>query len=193
MWINNSASLPLYAYSNLYLMVDNVIKLINSLSIYKFNVFKSSFFTHFLHILLHLLHIYTFYFIFYTYLIYLHICNLLNAWLEIACIYCICNSKYIDKPKWNLYLSLKLKFLISNIMSKFIQKLCEVTESCPSLCDPMDHSLPGSSIHGIFQARVLEWVAILFSRGSSQPRDWNCIAGICFTIWATREALFIHK
>ena len=43
----------------------------------------------------------------------------------------------------------------------------EVLKSCPTLCDPMDYSLLGSSIHGIFQARVLEWVAISFSRGSS--------------------------
>ena len=43
----------------------------------------------------------------------------------------------------------------------------EVTQSCPTLCDPMDCSLPGSSLHGILQARVLEWVAISFSRGSS--------------------------
>ena len=52
-------------------------------------------------------------------------------------------------------------------------------------------SLPGSSAHGIFQARVLEWIAISFFRGSSQPRDqtWvSCTPGICFTIWATREA-----
>ena len=52
-------------------------------------------------------------------------------------------------------------------------------------------SLSGSSVHGIFQARVLEWVAISFSRGSSWPRDriWvSCTAGRCFTIWATREA-----
>ena len=57
-------------------------------------------------------------------------------------------------------------------------------------CDPMDCSLPGSSVHGIFQARVLEWLVISFSRGSSQPRDrtlLSCIAGRCFTIWATRE------
>ena len=46
----------------------------------------------------------------------------------------------------------------------------EVAQLCPTLCDPMDCSPPGSSIHGIFQARVLEWVAISFSRGSSQPR-----------------------
>ena len=42
---------------------------------------------------------------------------------------------------------------------------------CPTLSDPMDCSLPGSSIHGIFQARILEWIAVPFSRGSSQPRD----------------------
>ena len=47
----------------------------------------------------------------------------------------------------------------------------EVAQSCPTLCDPMDYSLPGSSVHGIFQARILEWVAISFSRESSQPRN----------------------
>ena len=54
----------------------------------------------------------------------------------------------------------------------------------------MDCSLPGSSIHRTFQARVLEWVAICFSRGSSWPRGWtqvSCIAGRHFTVWATRE------
>ena len=66
----------------------------------------------------------------------------------------------------------------------------EVARSCPTLCDPTDCSLPGSSIHGIFQARVLEWVSISFSRGSSWPRGWtqvSHIVGRCFTIWATRE------
>ena len=47
----------------------------------------------------------------------------------------------------------------------------EVAQSCPTLCDSMDCSLSGSSVHGIFQARVLEWIAISFSRGSSQPRN----------------------
>ena len=49
-----------------------------------------------------------------------------------------------------------------------------------TVCDPMGCSLPGSSVHGIFQARILEWVAMLFSRGSSRPRDQtlvSCIAG----------------
>ena len=59
------------------------------------------------------------------------------------------------------------------------------------LCDPMDCSPPGSSLHGILQARVLEWVAISFSRGSSQPRDRTQVShvvGRCFNLWATREA-----
>ena len=55
---------------------------------------------------------------------------------------------------------------------------------------PMDYSLPGSSVHGILQARILEWVAISYSRGSSRPRDqtWvSCNAGRFFAIWATRD------
>ena len=66
----------------------------------------------------------------------------------------------------------------------------EVARSCPTVFDPMDCSLPGSSVHGIFQARVLEWVAISFSRGSSQPRDRSRVSltvGRCFTVWPTRE------
>ena len=61
---------------------------------------------------------------------------------------------------------------------------------CLSFWDPTDCSLPGSSVCGILQARILEWVAIPFSRGSSQPRDWtwvSCIVGGFFVIWATRE------
>ena len=61
----------------------------------------------------------------------------------------------------------------------------EVAQSCTTLCDPMDCSPPGSSIHGMFQARVLEWVAISFSRGSSRPGDQTPvfrITGRCFTI-----------
>ena len=54
--------------------------------------------------------------------------------------------------------------------------VCSVTQSCPALCDPMDCSLPGSSVHGTFQARILEWVARPSSRGSSQPRDWTHVS-----------------
>ena len=59
----------------------------------------------------------------------------------------------------------------------------------------MDCSPPGSSVHGIFQARVLEWVAISFSRKSSRPRDWtqvSCIVGRRFAIWVTREVCRKH-
>ena len=67
-----------------------------------------------------------------------------------------------------------------------------VTQSCPTLCHPMDCSPPGSSVHEIFQARILEWVAIAFSKGSSQPRNRTWVsytAGRFFTSWPTREAL----
>ena len=70
-------------------------------------------------------------------------------------------------------------------------KESEVAQSHLTFCNPMDCSLPGSSVHGIFQAWVLQWVAISFSRGSSWPRDQtqvSHIAGRCFTIWVTRDA-----
>ena len=66
----------------------------------------------------------------------------------------------------------------------------EVAQSCPTLCDPIDCSVPGSSVHGIFQAIVLEWIAISFSRGSSQPRAGTRVPRFVdrrFTVWATRE------
>ena len=67
----------------------------------------------------------------------------------------------------------------------YIYIYMKVTQSCPTLCDPMD-----CRVHGILQARILEWVAFPFSRGSSQPRDGtqlSPIAGRFFTSWATRE------
>ena len=77
-------------------------------------------------------------------------------------------------------------------------KWSEIAQSCPTLCDRMDCSLPGSSVHGIFQARILEWVAISFSRGSSRLRDRTQVSlpvGRHFTVWATREAMLrgIHN
>ena len=75
--------------------------------------------------------------------------------------------------------------------SRCRKKESEVTQLCPTLCDPVECSPPASSVHGILQARILEWVAISFSRGSSRPRDRtqvSHIAGRCFNLWATREA-----
>ena len=76
-----------------------------------------------------------------------------------------------------------------------------VNQSCPTLCDRMDCSLPGSSVHRILQARKLEWVANSFSRGSSWPRDQtqvSCIVGRFCAVWATKDArkeknLYVRK
>ena len=67
-----------------------------------------------------------------------------------------------------------------------------VTQLCLTHCNPIDCSLPGSSVHRILQARILEWVAMPFSRESSKPRNWtqvSRIAGRLFIVWATQEAL----
>ena len=86
-----------------------------------------------------------------------------------------------------------------NLVTSWASEWVLVTQSCPTLCDPMDCS-PSDSAHGILQARILEWVAIFFSRGSPgenpQPRDWILvphIAGRFFTVWATREAQLFPK
>ena len=66
-----------------------------------------------------------------------------------------------------------------------------VTQLCLTLCDPMDYGPPVSSVYGILQARILEWVAYCFFRGPFQTRDWtqvSLMAGGFFTRWATREA-----
>ena len=91
----------------------------------------------------------------------------------------VCSSMWqsgeMSQTRW--YLQKKVKVL--------------VTQSCLTLCDSVDCSPPGSSVSGILQARIREWIALHFSRGSSPPRDWtwvSCIAGRSFTIWATREA-----
>ena len=82
------------------------------------------------------------------------------------------------------------EFLLYRIIEALSEWVSEVAQSCPTLCDPMGCSLAGSSVHGIFQAIVPEWIAISFSRGSSQPRDQTRVSRIVdrhFTVWATRE------
>ena len=77
------------------------------------------------------------------------------------------------------------------LLSGSLKVCCVCAQSHPTLSDPLDYSPPRSSVHGIFQARILEWVALPFSRGSSQPRDWTwvfCISGELFTHWTIREA-----
>ena len=76
--------------------------------------------------------------------------------------------------------------------------MCSVAQSCPTLYDPMDCSPPGSSVHGILQARILEWVAISFSRGSSRPRDQTAsfaspaLAGGFFTLVPPEEHIAVY-
>ena len=73
--------------------------------------------------------------------------------------------------------------------------MCVCVQSCLTLCNPMNCSLPGSSVHGIFQARILEWVAISFSSRSCLPRDRthvSCIAGGFFTTKLSGKLLYIY-
>ena len=83
----------------------------------------------------------------------------------------------------------------SSTLQKWSEKVL-VAQSCLTLCSLMDCSLPASSAHGILQARILPWGAILFSKGFFWVRDQtqvSCIAGRFFTIWATREALTLFR
>ena len=72
-----------------------------------------------------------------------------------------------------------------------------VAQSCLTLCDPTDCSPPGSSVQGILKARILEWVAISFPKGSFRPRDWSCVSCSAgrqtLYHWATREAQMLCK
>ena len=95
-----------------------------------------------------------------------------------------------NKGKWGLRYRNHDKFWYVALFSIVVVVL-SVTQLCPTLFEPMDCSPPSSSVHWILQARILEWLTIPFSRGSSWPRDRtqvSCTAGRFFTIWATREA-----
>ena len=70
--------------------------------------------------------------------------------------------------------------------------MCVCAQSCLTLCNSMDHSPPGSSVHGILQARILEWVSISSSRGSSQPKDqthFSCVSCIVGRFLTTELAI----
>ena len=103
--------------------------------------------------------------------------------------------KWIGKLSSKNQVQVRLELVqISDDMADSFE--CYVTPVVSDSLQPMDCSLPDSSVHGIFQARILEWVAISSSRGSSQPGDWtqvSCIAGRFFTIWGTRKAITVTK
>ena len=104
----------------------------------------------------------------------------------------MCKMGIIIGP--NLSVGRKIKLTIWGNITVLAKCECvraKLLQSCPALCDPMDCSPLGSSVRGISQARILEWVAIFFSRGSSLPQirtQVSCIAGRIFTIGTTREA-----
>ena len=107
------------------------------------------------------------------------------SWIYLLYSYCLKKNTYL-----NFYPTCPLNYNIGTYLSYFnwlaSRGEVKITQSCWILCNPMDYTF-----HEILQARILEWVAFPFSRGSSQPRDWSqvsCIAGGFFTSWATREA-----
>ena len=92
--------------------------------------------------------------------------------------------------EWCVYIYIYMIYKVYNIHKVYIYKKLKVAQSCPTLCNPMDYT-----VHGILQARLLEWVAFPFSTGSSQPRDRtqvSHIAGGFFTSWAIREAVYMY-
>ena len=111
----------------------------------------------------------------------------INSWLKFSRIWLKAGSTFQDRIVLStLFMSVLESASVFQILSEWVS---EVAQSCLTLCSPMNCSLPGSSIHGIFQARILEWVP----RRSSRPRDWTWVSRIvdrCFTVWATREVLF---
>ena len=92
-------------------------------------------------------------------------------------------SNCLEFEPWLTYLLTVVKLHVLSVPYLYVH--AQSLQSCLTLCDPMDGSPPGSSVHGILQARILEWVAMPSSRGSSQPRDQtqvSCTAGRFFTI-----------
>ena len=110
---------------------------------------------------------------------------------------CECGYKYYFKV-WSL-VNVCFKHTEREELALYGLYVFSVTKSCSTLCNPMDCSLPGSFVHGILQARILQWVCHLFSRGSSQPREWTHVSCISFLgrrilyRWATWEALSIEN
>ena len=148
-----------------------------------------------------------------------------HNWSDLARMYCICprslSYDYLDpktsrggfselfdhrtsSPFLLLFSLMQYKWCLvgdwcytEQSLGNFLWKWKRTVKMLVTTCHPMDCSLPGSSLHGILQARILEWVAISSSKGSSWPRDWtpvSCIGSlftVCATIWKTQlEAQF---
>ena len=96
-----------------------------------------------------------------------------------------------EKEQKKLYICITVLYICNHFaVQQNLTQYCKSTrcvkslQSCPTLCRPMFCSLLGSLVHGILQARILEWVTMLFSRGSSRPRDGTCISCVfCIGRW----------
>ena len=94
---------------------------------------------------------------------------------------------------WMCFRFLWIRMIVGSSSSQLITSLrsCFVAQFRRTLWDPLDYSPPGPSVHGIPQARILEGVAIFFSRKSSPPRDWNCVSSH-FLCWQADSLLLCH-
>ena len=113
-----------------------------------------------------------------------------EIWLLVSREDCFQNWVYVDMSL-HIFFSFNL-FLLEIFWVKYaiyVYMHAKSLQSCPTLWDPMDNSPPGSSAHGILQARILEWFAMPSSRGSSWPRDWTlpALAGEFFTTSASKS------
>ena len=120
---------------------------------------------------------------------YLWLPNFLGEiWLSFLRIHCVWQ---VTSVLLLLKLSLSLPFINRIIMFPGVVYVCMHLQSCLTLCNPMDYSLPGSSVHEIFQARILEWIAILYSRGSFQSRDRTCVS--CVSCISCTGSLILYN
>ena len=126
--------------------------------------------------------------------------SLRKLWLRVMvvciCVH-VCGWEYLrvrQPPSCGFSFSSLSPFIYSFFI--FIQYMLLVAKLCLTLCNPMDcNPPPGFTVHEILQARTLEWVVVPFSRGFSWPGGWTwvfCITGRFFTIWATKEAHWVH-
>ena len=104
------------------------------------------------------------------------------------------SGTYINSELYAAYI-ITIQYIIIILKSNenyFLNyQLCVCARSCLTLCDPMDCSPPGSSVHGILQARIREWVAVPSSRESSRPRDRTCIS--CLQHWKADSIQLHHQ
>ena len=123
-----------------------------------------------------------------------------GGWIGVAVCVCVCVCVCVKPGSLSCdsasitWFSTRVWHCAQHGHSLFYCMCAKLLQLCPTPCDPMDCSPPGSSVHGILQAKILEWVAIAFSRGSSWPRDRtqvSHIAGIFFTIWATCHSVLL--